>query len=127
MTIRAELIHNRLTTAERVYLFRRRSGMTQSKIAKKHGMDVREWRMHETGHPKCPRTPKTIIMKGTPTKPELMAIWRRRHGIPIEEMGIEMGIAHVTLNKREDGAGEWQETYDWWMERANGTRTAKRA
>lgn len=118
--IRPELIHNRLTTAERVYLFRVRAGLTQTEIAKKYGMTKLEWRMYETAHPKSSHPPKTIIMKGTPTKPELMAIWRRRHGIPIDEMAIEMGIAHITLNKRESGAGDWEETYNWWMEKANG-------
>lgn len=102
------------TRAEKVFLWRRRRGLTQPEAAAQWGVPTEEWRGWEVEGGGAPHQ----VVEGQPrVEPwEKMALWRRRHGWSVKTAATIMGISHVTLIDREYGKGPWRETYQWWRE-----------
>jgi transcriptional regulator with XRE-family HTH domain len=109
----------KLTDGERLWLWRRRSMLTQSEATRRFrcGRNFYSW-MENDKRP-VPKHYK-IIFQLAPRPYELLALYRRRSGMTVEAIGEDLGVCRVTIFKWERECGErliayWYRTagYPW--------------
>lgn len=87
--------------ADRLWIWRNRTGLTQAQAAAELGISVRTYRRIEDGKvPACDQI-KGRILTITLTVPERWMLVRRKSGLGLKAAARAFGISHVTLIKME--------------------------
>lgn len=102
----------KLTTAERMYLWRKRKGLDQPEAAACHGMTVSAWREMERGS--ITRGAPSIRLDSPLTQAEICRILRRRQGLTHHELAKEIGVSSLWLLKMENGRANCHRLAAYW-------------
>lgn len=95
----------KLTPGERLYLVRRRRGISQVDFAARYGVSHDTLSKVEKGELK-PEHKITVYGRIAPTKGELITILRRRLGMTLDELAEKLEMSKITLMARERGKGD---------------------
>jgi hypothetical protein len=108
------LLLSDLTRAEKLYLRRRRLGLTQVEMSVDHGVSLNEYRAMEADLPGV-RVPYAPL--GTLTDQETYVILRQRSGLSKPEVAEDIGVSPYWLRQMESGAAPIKRLEEYW--RAN--------
>lgn len=107
---------NALSPGERLFIDRRRRGLTMAAAAKRH--KVSQWRYQQWEHDMPTEEPLApSVTLGELTKGECCTLARRRKRASIHEVGAAIGLSHVTVIKYEASDADANPLYDWWARR----------
>lgn len=105
----------RLTDGEKLFLLRRRQGLTQAAYGKRLGLthDTVSALEHSRGSLRPALRPSSPVVAAPH---ELVTVLRRRAGLSAAELAGHLGISRVTLLKREHGRGDARPIVAWLRE-----------
>lgn len=107
-----------LTQGEKVYLTRRRLGLSQSKFAKKFGMSRNQISLIE--REEVDPTPEMKISEvSIKSESELFAILRKRRGISQTDIGSALGLSRFWVNRMERGEVNDDKLRSYWLANAD--------
>jgi transcriptional regulator with XRE-family HTH domain len=95
----------KLTKGERLFLVRRRRGVSQAEFARHYGVSHDTLSKVEKGR-KAPSYDITVRGRINPTPPELVVVLRRRLGLSQAELAEKLGVSKQTILMREQGVGD---------------------
>lgn len=105
-----------LTAGERLYIARRRAGLTMLEAATEHG--VTDWRYREWEKDRTSEVAAPFAYLETPLTPNEAAILaRRRKNWSIRQLGLMMGLSHVTVIKWEASQNLVNPVVQFWVNR----------
>lgn len=116
----------KLTKGERLYIVRRRRGMSQEDFAARFGVSHDTLSKVEKGR-KLPPHAITVYGRVAPTKGEQITILRRRLGLTIAELALHLDLSKVTMMARERGIGDVDYVLGFlkqWVKRKQSPLTA---
>ena len=102
---------NSLTDAERLFIWRRRAGMTKLGAAKRLRVSRRVYHGWETN-----REPRNRPTKKVPdlTLCEFCVLLRRRRGVRTTDLAEEIGVSRTWLAQLERGVADPSRLYSFW-------------
>lgn len=100
-----------LTRGEKLYIARRRKGLTQIEMSVDCGVAYGEYRAMETDDP---GTKPPYITLGTLLEREAYTIMRRRSGLSRDEVADKMDVSTFWLRQMEAGAAPIKRLAQFW-------------
>lgn len=115
-----------LSSGERLFLLRRRSGLTQARAAHLLGVGVDKYVEYESDQ----RQPESAVVDGKVVKikrgnvpvgtvedSEVCVILRRRSGMLQKELADLMGVSRIWINFMENGARPCHTLIEFWRQK----------
>lgn len=98
-----------LSKAEKLILWRRRQGISQTDAAYHFDVSFSLYRRWEQGHGGCPR-----VAIGKLKECEQFSLVRRRAGMSVTELAEAMGISRWWLTRMENGTAPLDRLQEYW-------------
>lgn len=102
---------------EKLYIYRLRTGKSQSALALEHGVDYTLYRRIEKGRTRDSAGLFDICRDVEPVPREQAVLLRRRHGMTQAALAHEIGITRGWLVQQEAGHGNSDTLVSYWKEK----------
>lgn len=104
----------KLTKGERLFLIRKRRGVSQAEFARRYGVSHDTLSKVEKGR-KAPSYNITVRGRINPTPGELIVALRRRLNMSQGELAERLGVSKMTVIARENGRGDVEEVLKYLL------------